>query len=430
MLKPNADDPIVVTGMGIVSPMGVGVEANWQRLIAGDSGIVRNDRFDTTEFTSHIAGLVPTKENDPAGFDPQDWIDGKDIKKMDLFIQYGMAAAEQALAQANWKPTDEEDRARTATIIGSGVGGSPVMAKALETIQQKGPKRLSPFTIPSFLANLAAGWISIKYGFKGPIGTPVTACAASAQAIGDGLRLILTGEADVAVVGGAEGSVDPISMGGFGAARALSTAYNDSPTKASRPFDQGHDGFVLSEGSAVIVIEKLSHALARGATPLAILGGYGTSADAYHLTSGSPDGAGAQVAMRNAIRMAGIEQQDIGYVNAHATSTQVGDAAEIAGIAAVFAGRGKDLAVSSTKSATGHMLGAAGAAEAVFSVQALQHGMLPPTINLDTPEEAADQFDLVPNQAKPKAIQYALSNSFGFGGVNAALVFGRYTPAV
>jgi len=425
MLKPDPNDPIVVTGMGVVSPLGVGVDVNWERLIAGRSGIVRNDRFDTTGFNSHIAGLVPSKAGDEHGFDPHDWIDGKEIKKMDVFIQYGIAAAQQALDQAGWHPTEAADLEATATIVASGVGGSPVMAKAVETIHEKGPRRLSPFTVPSFLANLAAGWISILHGFKGPIGTPVTACAASAQAIGDGMRLILTGEAEVAVVGGAEGSVDPISIGGFGAARALTASHNDEPHLASRPFDKGHDGFVLSEGAAVLVIEKLSHARARGATPLAIVAGYGTSADAYHLTSGSPDGAGAQIAMRKAIDMAGIDQGEIGYVNAHATSTEVGDMAEIAGIAAVFSGRGKDLSVSSTKSSTGHLLGAAGAIEAVFCIEALRHGLLPATINLDDPEETANIFDLVPNQPKQKPITYALSNSFGFGGVNAALVLGK-----
>ncbi|QDZ10754.1 beta-ketoacyl-ACP synthase II [Devosia ginsengisoli] len=425
MLKPDPADPIVVTGMGAVSPLGVGVDTLWQGLVAGRSGIVHNDRFDTSEFVSHIAGLVPTKDKNPNGFDAADFIDGKEIKKMDLFIQYAIGAAAEALDQAGWHPTAPEDQAATATIIGSGVGGSPVMARAVEIIQQKGPRRLSPFTVPSFLANLAAGWLSILHSFRGPIGTPVTACAASAQAIGDGMRLIMTGEAEVAVVGGAEGSVDPISIGGFGASRALSGSYADEPHKASRPFDKGHDGFVLAEGAAVLVIEKLSHALARGATPLAVLAGYGTSADAYHLTAGSPDGAGAQVAMRNALAMAGVDQSQVGYVNAHATSTAVGDTAEIAGIAAVFPGRGKDLSVSSTKSATGHLLGAAGALEAIISVKALREGMLPPTINLDDPVEEADIFDLVPNVAKPKEIDYALSNSFGFGGVNAALVFGK-----
>lgn len=425
MLKPDPSDPIVVTGMGVVSPLGVGVPTMWSRLTAGKSGIVQNDRFDTEGFGATIAGLVPAKPADPNGFDPADFIDGKEIKKMDVFIQYAIGAAHEALEQANWHPTSLEDQQATATIIGSGVGGSPVMARAVEIIQTKGPRRLSPFTVPSFLANLAAGWLSILHSFRGPIGTPVTACAASAQAIGDGMRLILTGEAEVAVVGGAEGSVDPISLGGFGASRALATTFNDTPDKASRPFDKGHDGFVLSEGAAVLVIEKLSHAKARGATPLAVLAGYGTSADAYHLTAGSPDGAGAQVAMRNAIAMAGIDQSQIGYVNAHATSTAVGDAAELAGIGAVFPGRGKDLAISSTKSATGHMLGAAGAMEAVISVQALREGLLPASINIEDPMEEAAAFDLIANQPKAKSVDYILSNSFGFGGVNAALVFGK-----
>jgi 3-oxoacyl-[acyl-carrier-protein] synthase II len=414
-------DPIVVTGMGAVSPLGVGVETNWTRLIAGKSGIVANTRFDTSGYAARVAGLVPSATEDAHGFDPLSVIDAKDVKKMDLFIQYGMAAAAEALAQSGWLPQTETEMAGTATIIGTGVGGSPVMAEAVKTIIERGPRRLSPFTVPAFLPNLAAGWISIRYGFKGPIGAPVTACAASAQAIGDGMRLLLTGEAEVAVVGGAEGSIDPISVGGFGAARALSTAFNDNPPAASRPFDAGRDGFVLAEGAAVLVIERLSHAKARGAVPLAVLAGYGTSADAYHLTSGDPDGAGAQVAMRNALKMAGLDADDIGYINAHSTSTAVGDAAELAGIEAVFAGRAKDLAISSTKSSTGHLMGAAGALEAVFSIEALRRETLPPTLNLEEPN-VGEAFDLVPKVAKHKAFSHALSNSFGFGGVNASLV--------
>jgi 3-oxoacyl-[acyl-carrier-protein] synthase II len=415
-------DPIVVTGMGAVSPLGVGVGVNWERLSAGRSGLVTNTRFDVSAFPAKIAGLVPRKPDDPDGFDPLDAIDPKDIKKMDLFIQYGLVAAAEAIAQSGWTPDADADRQATATIIGTGVGGSPVMNDTALLIKERGPRRVGPFTVPSFLANLAAGWISIRYGFKGPLGTPVTACAASAQAIGDGMRLILTGEADVAVVGGAEGSVDLLSIAGFGAARTLATKYNDDPAAASRPFDADRDGFVLAEGSAVLVIEKLSHALARGATPLAILSGYGTSADAYHLTSGEPGGAGAQQAMNKALKMAGLSPADIGYINAHATSTEVGDAAEIAAIGAVFANRGKDLSVSSTKSATGHLLGSAGAIEAVYAIEALRHGVLPPTLNLDNPD-VGEQFDLVPKVARAKDIRHALSNSFGFGGVNASLVF-------
>src|SRR3569623_515292 len=273
-------DPIVITGMGAVSPLGVGVPANWQALMDGRSGIGRNTRFDTTEFACKIAGQVPDKEA-PNGFDPAKFIDPKDIKKMDLFIQYGLAAAHEALAQSGWVADTPEKQAVTGTIIGSGVGGSPVMAEAVQTIMTKGPRRLSPSTAPSLLANLAAGWISIKYGFKGPIGAPVTACAASAQANGDAMRLIRSGEADVMVCGGAEGSVDPISLGGLAASRALAPSHNATPTEASRPFDKGHSGFVLSEGAAVVVIERLRHALARGAKPHAIAAGYGTSADAY-----------------------------------------------------------------------------------------------------------------------------------------------------
>ncbi|MEM5492097.1 beta-ketoacyl-ACP synthase II [Hoeflea sp. AS16] len=415
-------DPIVVTGMGVVSPLGVGVETVWARLLAGQTGVVANTRFDVSAYGSTIAGLVPAKTEDPEGFDPRDWIDAKDIKKMDWFIQYGIAATTQALAQSGWKPETEADRDATATIIGTGVGGSPLMAKTVEIIAQKGPNRLSPFTVPAFLANLAAGWISIREGFTGPIGAPVTACAASAQAIGDGMRLIQTGEAEVVVCGGAEGSVDPISIGGFAAARALCTAYNDDPARASRPFDQSRAGFVLSEGAAVLVIERLSHATARGARPLAILSGYGTSADAYHLTAGHPEGIGAQKAMRGALKMAGLAPADIDYVNAHSTSTGVGDAAEIAAISHVFAGRGQDLSVSATKSSIGHLLGAAGAIEAVFSVLALRDGIMPATLNLDQPDAAATRFDLVPNTPRKKALKHVLSNAFGFGGVNASLV--------
>lgn len=420
-MSTNAD-PIVITGMGVVSPLGTGVATVWSRLLAGRSGIVRNTRFDVTDYSAKVAGLVPTRDTDPEGFDPLVAIDPKDIKKMDLFIQYGLVAAEEAIAQSGWVADTPEKQAATATIIGTGVGGSPVMAAAVETIIEKGPRRLSPFTVPSFLANLAAGWISIRYGFKGPIGAPVTACAASGQAIGDGMRLILTGEADVAIVGGAEGSVDPISVGGFGAARALSTAFNDDPPAASRPFDRNRDGFVLAEGAAVLVIERLSHAKARGATPLAILAGYGTSADAYHLTSGEPTGAGAQVAMRNALKMAGVAPGEIDYINAHSTSTGVGDAAELAGIGAVFDNRGKDLAISSTKSATGHLMGAAGAIEGVFSALAIRDGIVPPTLNLEDPD-VGERFNLVPKVAQEKAVRHVLSNSFGFGGVNASLVF-------
>lgn len=417
-------DPIVVTGMGAVGPLGVGVETNWKRLIAGQSGIRVNDRFDLGELNCHIAGLVPSKAEDEHGFDALDFVDAKDIKKMDTFIQYGLGASTEALAQAGWAPQTDDEKNRTATIIGTGVGGFPAMTAAAHTLSERGPRRLSPFLVPSFLANLAAGWISIRGGFRGPIGAPVTACAASAQAIGDGMRMILSGEADVAVVGGAEACIDPVTIGGFAAARALSIGYNNDPTAASRPFDQARDGFVLAEGAAVLVIERLSHARARGAEPLAILSGYGTSADAYHLTASPEDGEGAQRAMQGALRMAGLTPADIDYLNAHSTSTPVGDRAEIAAIASIFAGRGKSLSISATKSATGHLLGAAGALASIFAIMALRTGILPPTLNLTNPDEAAAVFDL-PVAAKAKAAAHALVNAFGFGGVNASLAFSK-----
>jgi 3-oxoacyl-[acyl-carrier-protein] synthase II len=421
----TAADPIVVTGMGAVTPLGVGVGVNWERLVAGRSGIRRNDRFDVSALACQIAGLVPTKAADPHGFDPHDFVDPKDLKKMDVFIQYGMGAAAEALAQSGWQPESAADREATATIIATGVGGFPNMTGAALTVKERGARRLSPFIVPSFLANLAAGWVSIRHGFRGPLGTPVTACAAAAQAIGDGMRLIRTGEAEVAVVGGAEGSIDPVTIGGFAAARALATSFNDRPEAASRPFDKARDGFVLAEGAAILVIEKLSHALSRGAEPLAILAGYGTSADAYHLTASPPDGEGAQRAMRLALKMGGVGPAEIGYLNAHSTSTQVGDAAEIAAIAAVFANCGKNLAISATKSATGHLLGAAGAIASIYTIMALRTGVLPPTLNLEVPDDAAAVFDLVAKQAKARQVGLALVNAFGFGGVNASLLLAR-----
>lgn len=417
------NDPIVVTGMGAVTPLGVGVDVNWRRLIEGRSGIVANTRFDASDMNCRIAGLVPAKADDPAGFDPLDFMDAKEARKSDLFIHYALAATEEAVVQADWQPEDEAGRARTAVIIGTGVGGFPAITAAVHLVDERGARKLSPFVVPSFLPNLASGQVSIRYGFRGPIGCPVTACAASVQAIGDGMRLLLTGEADVAVCGGADACVDPVSIGGFGAARALSTAYNDTPERASRPFDKGHDGFVLAEGAATVVIERLSHAEARGAAPIAVLAGYGTSSDAYHVTAGRPDGAGPAAAMRAALAMAGIGPEAIDYVNAHSTSTPVGDAAEIAALRAVFPERGKDLPVTSTKCATGHLLGAAGAIEAVFSIMALKDGILPPGLNLDDPEADADHFDLVPHVARSKQLTHVISNGLGFGGVNASLVF-------
>jgi 3-oxoacyl-[acyl-carrier-protein] synthase II len=424
-MRPNNDDPIVVTGMGAVSPLGVGVETNWTRLLDRQSGIVKNDRFDVTDYTAKVAGLVPSKQNDPHGFDANDFIDPKDQKKMDLFIQYSMAATDEALKQSNWVAETEEQKERTATIIATGVGGFPAMTHATEVIREKGPRRLSPFTVPSFLGNMAAGHISIRYGFKGEIGSPITACAASAQAIGDGMRLLRSGAVDVAVCGGSDACVDPVAIGGFGAARALCTKYNDEPAKASRPFDEDHAGFVLSEGAATLVLERESHARARGAKILGAVEGYGTCADAYHLTALAPGGAGGVRAMKLAFKDAGLVPDQIDYVNAHSTSTPVGDAAEIEAINTVFGDRGMSLAVNSTKASVGHLLGAAGAIEAVYSLMALQVQTVPPGINIERPMEMAAQYELAKDGPVKRDIDYVLSNGFGFGGVNATLIFGR-----
>ena len=416
---------IVVTGMGVVSPLGVGTCHFWERLIDSQSGIRALTRFDAKDHLSQVAGQVPTLDEDEHGFDAGIAVATKDQKKMDLFIHYALVAAKEALEQARWFPSREEDKRLSATIIASGVGGFPAMTGATRTVEAKGPRRLSPFIVPSFLANLAAGQVSIAYGFKGPLGTPVTACAAGVQAIGDAVRLLRHKEATVALAGGAEACIDPVSFAGFSAARALSSHYNATPEKASRPFDKKRDGFVMGEGAAMLVLETLEHALARGATPLAEVLGYGTSADAYHMTASPPDGAGGQIAMQKALEQAALSPDDIGYINAHSTSTPVGDAAEIAGIRAVFGDRGKDLAISSSKSATGHLLGAAGAIEAIVSVMALRDGVLPPTLNLEEPDDEAAQYELVARTAIEKKLDYVMSNGFGFGGVNASVILGR-----
>lgn len=421
MTQPQ-NERIVVTGMGLVTPLGVGVDAVWKRLIHSTSGIRKLPEGMVPDVEAKIGGMVPSVDEDADGFDINRAIPPKEQKKMDRFIHFALEAARQAVAQADWLPETEEERNRTATIIASGVGGFPAIADAVKTVEARGSRRLSPFIIPSFLVNLAAGHVSIRYGFKGPIGAPVTACAASAQAIGDGMRLLRSGEADIALCGGAEACLDRVALGGFSAARALSTHYNDHPEKASRPFDQARDGFVMGEGAGVIIIETLTHARKRGANILAELVGYGTSADAYHITSGPEDGAGAQQAMKRALTMAGIKHADIGYINAHSTSTPVGDKGEIAAIKAIF-GENSGVSISSTKSATGHLLGAAGAVEAIFSILALQSGILPPTLNLENKDSEADGLDLIGPISLKKEIKYALSNGFGFGGVNASLIF-------
>ena len=418
---------IVITGMGAVSPLGSNVATSWSRLLSGRSGIRRLPDDIVGDLPAKVGGTVPSLEEDPeAGFDPNTVFAPKDQRKVDRFILFALAAAEEALAQAGWKPVSEDDRTRTATIIASGIGGFPAITEAVRTVDQRGVRRLSPFTVPSFLVNLAAGQISIRYGFKGPIGAPVTACAAGIQAIGDAARLIRAGEADIAVCGGTEACMNIVSLGGFAAARSLSTSFNETPSQASRPFDMSRDGFVMGEGAGMLVIEALSHALARGATPLAELVGYGTTADAHHITSGPEDGNGARRAMAIAIAQAGIAPHEIGHLNAHATSTPVGDLGEIRAIKSVF-GSDKTVAVSGTKSATGHLLGAAGGLEAIFTILALSNQIAPPTLNLNAPDPEADGIDFVTYQARQLGAEYAISNGFGFGGVNASALFRRWT---
>lgn len=417
---------VVVTGLGIVSPLGCGTELVWQRLIDGRSGLRLLGDEMVGDLPAKVGGTVQDRTSDPeGGFDPEISASGKELKKMDRFIQMAMVAADEALANAGWAPQTDHQCERTGTVIASGIGGFLGLANAVRTGETRGVRRLSPFTIPSFLANLAAGQISIKHGFRGPIGCPVTACAASVQAIGDAMRLIRTGEADIVLAGGAEAAFDKVSLGGFSAARALSTGFNDQPIRASRPFDRDRDGFVMGEGAAMLVVEALDHALARGARPIAEIIGYGTTADAYHMTSGPDDGDGAMRAMKLALAMAGIAPDRVGYVNAHATSTPVGDAGEIAALKTVF-GTGTGPAISSTKSATGHLLGAAGAIEAAFSILALRDGLLPGTLNLEHPDDSAMGLDLIGPSARRAPIEIALSNGFGFGGVNASVLFQRF----
>ncbi|MNK77198.1 3-oxoacyl-[acyl-carrier-protein] synthase 2 [compost metagenome] len=421
-----SDRRVVVTGMGLVSPLGCGVDAVWERLLAGRSGLRNLPDEVIADLPAKVGGVVPTLADDAdAGFDPDLATAPKEQKKMDRFILFAMEAARQALEQAGWKALDGDAQERTATIIGSGVGGFGAIAAAVRTTDSRGPRRLSPFTIPSFLVNLAAGHVSIAHGFKGPLGAPVTACAAGVQAIGDAARLIRAGEADIAVCGGAEAAIDRVSLAGFAAARALSSGYNETPERASRPFDSGRDGFVMGEGAGLLVIESLDHALARGAQPLAELVGYGTSADAYHLTAGPEDGSGARRAMSLALAQAGITASQVQHLNAHATSTPVGDLGELAAIKSLF-GLDNKIAVTSTKSATGHLLGAAGGIEAIFTLLAIRDQIVPATLNLDNPDPAAEGVDIVHGQSRPMAIEYALSNGFGFGGVNASVLFKRW----
>jgi len=416
---------VVITGTGLVTPLGAGTEINWARLTAGQSGLRRITGFDTSDLPAKVAGIVPDIADDPeGGFDPETAAPPKDRRKMDRFIHFALAATAEAMKQAGWTPADDAARSRAGCIIATGIGGFPAIAEATRTVERAGPRKLSPFVIPSFLGNLAAGQVSIRFGLQGPLGCPVTACAAGAQAIGDAARLIRAGDADVMIAGGAEACIDRVSLAGFAAARALATAHNDDPEKASRPFDAARDGFVMGEGAGILVLESEEHAKARGATILGRLLGYGTTADAHHITAPPDDGNGARRAMQIALAQAGLQPAEIGYINAHATATPVGDTAEISAVKTVFGNVLDRVSMSSTKSAIGHLLGAAGAVEAIYALLAVRHGLLPPTRNLETVDENCAGLDLVPLKARAKQITYAMSNAFGFGGVNAAVIVG------
>jgi len=415
---------VVVTGLGLVTPLGVGVDNVWQRLIGGQSGIRAIQDFDVSDLTAKIAGQVPRGDTASGLFNADDYVSPKDQRKMDDFIVYAMAAAHEAVVDAGWTPEDEEARERTGVMIGSGIGGLPGINEGAQTLVEKGPRRLSPFFIPACLINLASGHVQIKYGFKGPNHAVVTACSTGAHAIGDAARIIMWDDADVMIAGGTEAAVCRLGVAGFAAARALSTAFNDTPQKASRPWDKDRDGFVMGEGAGLVVLEELEHAKARGAKIYAEVIGYGMSGDAHHITAPAEDGNGAFRAMRNAVKRAGIAPDRIDYINAHGTSTPLGDEIELGAVKRMFGDHAYKLAMSSTKSSIGHLLGAAGSVEAIFSILAIRDGVVPPTLNLDNPSEGCD-LNLVPHKAQERKIDYALSNSFGFGGTNASLVFGR-----
>jgi len=416
---------VVITGIGLVTPLGGNAESTWSNLIAGKSGIIKIDRFDVSDMAAQIAGLVP-QGNEPHLFNADTWMDPQDQRKVDTFILYGVAAAAQAVIDAGWQPTNQDDLDRTGVLMGAGIGGLNRIHETSMVLVDKGSRRVSPFFIPASLINLVSGHISIKFGFSGPNHAVVTACSSGTHAIGDAMRLIQCGDADVMVAGGAEAAVGRLGMAGFIASRALSTGFNDTPEKASRPWDEARDGFVMGEGSGVVVLEELEHAQKRGAKIYAEIVGYGMSSDAYHITAPHPEGRGAYLAMRNAIKSANITSQDIGYINAHGTSTPMGDEIELMAVKRAFDNNTAHVSISSTKSAIGHLLGAAGGVEAIFTALALQKGILPPTLNLDNPCAQAVGLDLIPHTAKEKQVTYALSNSFGFGGTNASIVLKRF----
>jgi 3-oxoacyl-[acyl-carrier-protein] synthase II len=414
---------VVITGMGLVTPLGCGVKTTWDNLIASKSGLSAITRIDVSDIPARIAGQVP-RGLDAGQFNADNYIEVKEQKKMDDFIHFAFGAATEAVEDAGIASLDEEAKLRTGVMIGSGIGGLNAIEETVLLMKEKGPRRVSPFFIPACLINLASGQVSIKYGFKGPNHAVVTACSTGAHAIGDASRLIQFGDADIMVAGGAEATICRIGLAGFAAARALSTSYNDTPEKASRPWDKGRDGFVMGEGAGVLVLEEYEHAKKRGAKIYAEIVGYGLSGDAYHITAPAPGGDGGFRAMQAALKRAGLNPSDIDYVNAHGTSTPLGDEIELGAVKRLFGDAANTISMSSTKSAIGHLLGAAGAVEAAFAVLSIVHNTVPPTLNLDDPSEGCD-IDLVPHTAKQRTVNAALSNSFGFGGTNASVVFKR-----
>jgi len=415
---------VVVTGLGMVTPLACGVEATWQRLLAAQSGIKRIEKFQVSDITSQIAGQVPRGDGSDGTFNADQWMEPKEQRKVDDFIIFAMGAAAQALNDADWHPREYEDQITSGVLIGSGIGGVEGIAETAILLRDRGPRRVSPFFIPGRIINLASGYVSIAHSLKGPNHAVVTACSTGAHAIGDAGRLIALGDADVMVAGGTESPVNRISLAGFAACRALSTGFNDTPQRASRPYDRDRDGFVLSEGAGAVVLEEYEHAKRRGARIYAELVGYGLSGDAHHITAPAEDGDGAVRCMQAAIRRAGIAAGDIDYINAHGTSTPLGDEIELKAVERLVGNAAARIAMSSTKSSIGHLLGAAGAVEAIFCLLAMRDQVVPPTINLDNPS-VATALDLVPHRAKSRPVNIVLSNSFGFGGTNASLVFRR-----
>jgi 3-oxoacyl-[acyl-carrier-protein] synthase II len=413
---------VVVTGLGLVTPLACGTEQTWQRLRSGESGIKRIEKFDVSDISCKIAGQVPRGDGANGSFNPDDWMEPKEQRKVDDFIVFAMAAAAQALNDAGWHPREYEDQITSGVLIGSGIGGVEGIAETALLLRDRGPRRVSPFFIPGRLINLASGYVSIAHSLKGPNHAVVTACSTGAHAIGDAGRLIALGDADVMVAGGTESPINRISLAGFAACRALSTGFNDTPERASRPYDRDRDGFVMGEGAGAVVLEEYEHAQRRGARIYGELIGYGLSGDAYHITAPAEDGDGAFRCMSAAIRRAGISPSDIDYINAHGTSTPLGDEIELKAVERLVGNAAGNIAMSSTKSSIGHLLGAAGAVEAIFCLLALRDGVVPPTLNLDNPS-VATSIDLVPHTARQRQVEVALSNSFGFGGTNASLIF-------